>query len=162
MENPTVDQVLASFLTASSSGKQAATIARYQRIDAQLRRYLEAAGHRALEDEGVQLLAMERSFQLQGACARIMRAEDLVYALAAFLYDPWLLPEPGDRRTQISQTARLAQWVCSRGLVDSAENACAMIDFRIAADNARNNYIRDPRIPQTWKGGNEDADWTDA
>lgn len=145
MESPSVDRVLASFLAASSSGKQPATIARYQRIDAQLRRYLEVAGHRTLHKDGVHLLVMERSFQLQGACARIMRAEDLLYALASFLYDPWLLPEPGDRRTQISQTARLTQWICSRGLVNSAAHSCALIDIRIAADNARNNYTRDPR-----------------
>lgn len=145
MKNPTVDEILTGFLATSCFDKQPATCSRYRRVDAQLRRYLEATGHRFLESSKVELLGLEQAYELDGACSRIMIAEDLVHALADFLREPWLLQDGNDRRSQISQTSRLAQWLCSRGLVDAQLDSCALIETRIAVEHARQGYTRDPR-----------------
>ncbi|WP_026820518.1 hypothetical protein [Arthrobacter castelli] len=140
---PNVDEILAGFLKASCNGRQLATSRRYQHVDAQLRKYLEAAGHRFLNDDKVELLGLEQAYQLDGACSRIMDAEDLLYSLPDFLRDPWLMTNNWHRRSQIAQTSRLAQWLCSQRLVDSALAGCAMIETRLAVDYARRGP--DPR-----------------
>lgn len=145
MENPTVDEIFNSFLAACCINKQPATCSRYLRVDAQLRRYIEAAGHRFLESGRVELLALEQAYDLEGACSRIMCADDLLFALPDFLHEPWLMRNANDRRSQISQTSRLAQWLCSRGLVDSQLYGCAVIETRIAGEQAKQGFVRDPR-----------------
>lgn len=149
---PSVDEILARFLKASCNGKQLSTSRRYHQVDARLRKYLEAAGHRFMDEEKVQLLGLEQAYQLDGASSRIMDAEDLLYALPDFLRDPWLMFNHWDKRTQIAQTSRLAQWVCSQRLVDSSLVSCAMIETRLAVDYARRGYTRDPR-PSWGKSG---------
>lgn len=142
---PNVDEILAGFLKTSCNGKQLSTSRRYDRVDAQLRKYLEAAGHRYMDDDKVELLGLEQAYQLDGACSRIMDAEDLLYALPDFLRDPWLMFNQWDKRTQIAQTSRLAQWLCSRRLLDSTLVGCAMIEVRLAVDYARRGFTSDSR-----------------
>lgn len=142
---PNVDEILAAFLKASCNGRQVSTARRYHQVDEQLRKYLEAAGHRFMEEDKVQLLALEQAYQLDGACSRIMDAEDLLYALPDFLRAPWLMFNHWDKRTQIAQTSRLSQWLCSRQLLDSSLVGCAMIETRLAVDYARRGYTSDPR-----------------
>jgi hypothetical protein len=146
METPAADQVLRHFLTVSAQGKQARTVARYRRIDTHLRQFLEIEGPRFLEPPQERLLALERDVDPDGAFCRLFYAEDMVFALPAFLREPWLVPEAGDRRTQISQVSRLVHWICSHGLIDRQWYSCALIETRLAVEQARQGHTTDPRL----------------
>lgn len=139
MDKFTVEEILRTFFTLSAEGKQTATAARYARVLAQLRLYLETDGWMYLTPDRAVLLDLERSFNPEHAFARIFDAEDLLYTLHGFLDPQWLLPGLQDRRTQVSLTSRLVQWLCSRALVDRSWHGGQVREVLAAAQIMRRN-----------------------
>ncbi|MET4058658.1 hypothetical protein ABIB35_000183 [Arthrobacter sp. UYP6] len=139
MDKFTVEEILRTFFTLSAEGKQTATAARYGRILAQLRQYLETDGWMYLTPDRAALLDLERAFDPENAFVRLFNAEDLLYTLHGFLGPQWLLPGLQDRRTQVSLTSRLVQWLCSRSLVDRSWHSCQVEEVLTAAEIMRRN-----------------------
>lgn len=139
MDKLTVEQILRTFFTLSAEGKQTATAQRYARVLAQLRLYLEADGWIYLTPDRAALLDLERAFDPENAFARLFDAEDLLYTLHGFLAPQWLLPGLQDRRTQVSLTSRLVQWLCSRALVDRSWHSGQVQEILTAAEIMRRN-----------------------
>ncbi|WP_104101645.1 hypothetical protein [Arthrobacter sp. 08Y14] len=139
MDKFTVEEILRTFFTLSAEGKQTATAARYARVLVQLRLYLETDGWIYLTPDRAVLLDLERSFNPENAFARIFDAEDLLYTLHGFLDPQWLLPGLQDRRTQVSLTSRLVQWLCSRALVDRSWHGGQVREVLAAAQIMRRN-----------------------
>lgn len=137
MDKFTVEEILRTFFTFSAEGKQTATAARYGRVLAQLRLYLETDGWMYLTPDRAALLDLERAFAPENAFVRLFDAEDLLYTLHGFLGPQWLLPGLQDRRTQVSLTSRLVQWLCSRALVDRTWHAGQVRDVLAAAEVMR-------------------------
>lgn len=132
-----VDQILTRYFSASSAGKHPATVERYDRVLQHLRLFLEDEGDSTVSGETAELLALERQFEPDAAFARLLGAEELVFALPRFLNSFWLLPDFHDRLAQISLVSRLVQWLCSRELVDSRWHRHAVMQTRAAAEKAR-------------------------
>lgn len=132
-----IDSILESFFATSCIGKQIPTGVRYLRVGTHLRNYLEAEGARILSPEDARLLDLERSVEPDSAFARLFGAEVLAYALSGFLEPEWLLPELQDRRTQVSLTPRLVQWLCNCHLLDPRRDRAAIHSTRTAAAWAR-------------------------
>ena len=139
MAKLTVEEILCTFFAHSAEGKQTATAARYGRVRSQLQLYLETDGWLYLAPDTAALLDLERAFDPQNAFVRLFDAEDLLYTLRGFLAEQWLLPGLQDRRTQVSLTSRLVQWLCSRALVDAAWHGCQVQEVLSAADLMRRN-----------------------
>ncbi|MBP3035066.1 hypothetical protein J2M53_02195 [Arthrobacter sp. zg-ZUI100] len=132
-----IQAILDSFFIMSSVGKQSATAARYGRVEARLRQYLETEGWRYLAQDDRDLLGLECAFNPHNAFARLFGAEDLLYTLGGFLEPDWLLPGLQDRRTQISLIPRLVQWLCNCHLLDPRRDRIAIHSTRAAAARAR-------------------------
>ena len=137
MAQPTVDEILESFFVGSCDDKLPATAQRYTRVRTQLQLFLEADGWEFLTPDAAALLELERAFTPRNGFGRLFGAEDLLYALHGFLGPRWLLPGVQDRRTQVSLTRRLVQWLCSASLVDRAWHADAVRGVLAAAESAR-------------------------
>ena len=132
-----IDSVLDSFFASSCIGKQIPTGVRYLRVGMHLRKYLETDGERILCPKDAVLLDLERSLEPDSAFARLFGAEVLAYALSGFLEPEWLLPDLQDRRTQVSLTPRLIQWLCNCHLLDPRRDRAAIHSTRAAAAWAR-------------------------
>ncbi|MCC9195748.1 hypothetical protein QNO08_14150 [Arthrobacter sp. zg-Y820] len=137
-----IDSILDSFFASSCIGKQIPTGVRYLRVGAHLRDYLEMEGERILCAEDAELLDLERSLDPDSAFARLFGAEVLAYLLSGFLEPEWLLPDLQDRRTQISLTPRLIQWLCNCRLLDPRRDRAAIHSTRAAAAWARRGPAR--------------------
>ncbi|WAP52520.1 hypothetical protein OL239_04530 [Arthrobacter sp. ATA002] len=140
-----IDSILDSFFASSCIGKQIPTCVRYLRVAAQLRAYLETEGHRILCPDDAALLDLERSLDPDLAFARLFGAEVLAYTLRGFLEPEWLLPDLQDRRTQVSLTPRLIQWLCNNHLLDPRRDRAAIHGTRAAAAWARRGPARGRR-----------------
>ena len=132
-----IDSIIDSFFASSCIGKQIPTGIRYLRVATHLRSYLETEGERILGGEDLALLDLERSLEPESAFARLFDAEVLAYTLCGFLEPEWLLPDLQDRRTQVSLTPRLIQWLCNNHLLDPRRNRAAIHGTRAAAAWAR-------------------------
>ena len=137
MAQENVDTILSSFFTFTCAGRQIPTRARYLRVEVQLRRYLEAEGAAVLGPEDAALLELERGLEPDAAFARLFGASELAHALTGFLRQEWLLPDLQDRRTQVSLTPRLIQWLCNCHLLDPRVHGTAIRSTRAAAAWAR-------------------------
>jgi hypothetical protein len=137
MKTPTAGELLHQFLVQSSACKQEATAERYLLVHAQLHRYLEETGHRILETQQLPYFRREQQKDPADAFCRSFYAEEVIYALPGFLVLPWLYSNPTDRRIQISQTARLAAWLCKSGYVDRRWHSCAVLEVEGAVRRAR-------------------------
>ncbi|WP_323959159.1 hypothetical protein GC088_11530 [Arthrobacter sp. JZ12] len=136
-----VETILTRYFSVSASGKHPATVQRYERVLAHLKLFLEEEGDSSINPESATLLALERQFQPDDAFARLLGAEDLVFALPRFLSSAWLLSDFHDRLAQISLVSRLVQWLCSRELVDSRWHRHAVMQTRAAAEKARRRAV---------------------
>ena len=132
-----IDSIIDSFFASSCIGKQIPTGVRYLRVAAHLRSYLEAEGPRVLNPEDAALLDLERLLEPESAFVRLFDAEVLAYTLRGFLEPEWLLPDLQDRRTQVSLTPRLIQWLCNNHLLDPRRDRAAIQGTRAAAAWAR-------------------------
>ncbi|MCC3277982.1 hypothetical protein LJ754_02240 [Arthrobacter sp. zg-Y40] len=147
-----IDAILTSFFAFSCAGKQIPTHARYLRVGVQLRAYLEAEGVRILSAEDTALLELERGFGEGSAFARLFGAAELAYALTGFLDPAWLLPDLQDRRTQVSMTPRLIQWLCNTHLLDPHRHRPAIRGARAAAAEARKGPAGREGSQRRWEG----------
>ncbi|GAB3531145.1 hypothetical protein GCM10027403_01080 [Arthrobacter tecti] len=141
MNQISVDDILTRYFSGSASGKHPATVERYARVLLHLRLFLETEGDATVGADTVTLLNLERQFEPEGAFARVLGAEDLVFALPRFLSSHWLLTDFHDRLAQISLVSRLVQWLCSRQLVDSRWHRHAVMQTRAAAEKARRRVV---------------------
>jgi len=137
MDPVNVDTILPRFFAASGHTRHPESLLRYERIQRHLREYLEHAAAIRLSSADRELLALERQFGTETPFARIMGARELLHALPYFLARPHLLPDFHDRLAQISVASRLAQWLCSRQLVQRAESWDDVVLTRAAAEQAR-------------------------
>jgi hypothetical protein len=78
-----IDSILDSFFASTCIGKKIPTGARYLRVGAHLRDYLETEGERILCPEDAELLDLERSFDPDSAFARLFGADVLAGVAAA-------------------------------------------------------------------------------
>jgi len=97
---------------------------------------LDACGDDYVNLQQSQLLDLERQFRPDGAFARLMRADELIAALPAFLSPVWLMANRVDRKVQISHSSKLVHWLCSKNLVDFRANRENLILFRKAQEAA--------------------------
>lgn len=137
MKTPTAGELLHQFLVQSSACKQEPTAERYLLVHAQLHRYLEETGHRILETQQLPYFRREQHKDPADAFCRSFYAEEVIYALPGFLVPPWLYSNPTNRRIQISQTARLTEWLCKSGYVDRHWHSCAVLEVEGAVRRAR-------------------------
>lgn len=142
MDPVNADIVLRRFFAASGHTRHPESLLRYERIQDHLRAYLEHVAATRLTDADQELLALERQFGTEDPYVRVMGARQLLHALPEFLAAPQLLPDFHDRLAQISVASRLAQWVCSRQLVQREDSWNDVVLTRAAAEQARRSPTR--------------------
>jgi hypothetical protein len=141
MEHLEVDRILTGFFQASARARHPETVIRYGRVQAGLRSYLETDGAGSLAPEAAALLELERQFAPEDAYVRLMGAAELLHALPGFLGPRWLAADFHDRLAQISLASRLAQWLCTRQLVDRKAQWGDVLLTRAAAEHARRTCV---------------------
>ncbi len=141
MEHLEVDCILTGFFQASARARHPETVIRYGRVQAGLRSYLETDGAGSLAPEAAALLELERQFAPEDAYVRLMGAAELLHALPGFLGPRWLAADFHDRLAQISLASRLAQWLCTRQLVDRKAQWGDVLLTRAAAEHARRTCV---------------------
>jgi hypothetical protein len=134
---PSIDEILTAFFAREHAAASGIRSRRLERVEAGMRRCLETDCDRVLDERGVSLLRVERVFEPDGAFARAMRADDLVFALLVFLDDRWLEPDPGDRRLQVRIALRIVDFLLERRLVDERDLACPLIELKVEASRVR-------------------------
>ena len=134
---PSIDEILTAFFAREQAAASGVRSQRLERVEAALRRCLETDCDRVLDERGLSLLEVERVFEPDGAFARAMRADDLVFALIVFLEDRRLAADVGDRRLQVHIALRIVDFLLERRLVDERDLACPLIELKIQASRIR-------------------------
>ena len=137
MDSVNADTILRRFFAVSGHVQHPESLLRYERVQTHLRDYLERVAAVRLTDAEQELLALERQFGTESPYAQVMGARELLHALPDFLAVPQLLPDFHDRLAQISVASRLAQWLCSRRLVEREDSWHDVVLTRAAAEQAR-------------------------
>jgi hypothetical protein len=135
--SPSIDEILTAFFAREHAAASGIRSRRLERIEAGLRRCLETDCDRVLDDRGLSLLRVERVFEPEGAFARSMHADDLVFALPVYLDGRWLQPDPGDRRLQVRIALRIVDFLLERRLIDERDLACPLIELKVEASHVR-------------------------
>lgn len=141
MDPLNADTIIKRFFAASGHARHPESLLRYERVQVHLRTYLEDGAIMRLGGDDRQLIGLERQFGTDAPYARIMGARELLHALPGFLAVPQLLPDFHDRLAQISVASRLAQWLCSRQLVQREESWKDVVLTRAAAEQARRSPV---------------------
>ncbi|MBG6226115.1 hypothetical protein IWX63_002702 [Arthrobacter sp. CAN_A2] len=142
MDPVNADIILRRFFAASGHTRHPASLLRYERVQDHLRHYLEHIAADGLAVGDRELLALERQFGTEDPYVGVMGARQLLHALPEFLAAPQLLPDFHDRLAQISVASRLAQWLCSRQLVQREDSWNDVVLTRAAAEQARRSPAR--------------------
>ncbi|MGV0111000.1 MULTISPECIES: hypothetical protein [unclassified Arthrobacter] len=137
MDPMNADTILRRFFAVSGHTRHPESLLRYERVQSHLRGYLEEVAAAGLEGPARELLELERQFDAEAPYARLLGARELLHALPDFLAVPQLLPDFHDRLAQISVASRLAQWLCSRRLVQREDSWDDVVLTRAAAEQAR-------------------------
>jgi hypothetical protein len=137
MDPQNADSILRRFFATSGHVRHPESLLRYERVQQHLRDYLEQDAAARLPDTEQSLLFLERQFGTDEPYVRVMGARELLHALPDFLAPPRLLPDFHDRLAQISVASRLAQWLCSRRLVQKEDSWEDVVLTRAAAEQAR-------------------------
>lgn len=137
MDPVNADTILRRFFAASGHTRHPESMLRYERVQDHLRAYIEHVVVARLTGAERELFAMERQFDAETPYVRLMGARELLHALPDFLSAPQLLPDFHDRLAQISVASRLAQWLCSRRLVQREDSWHDVVLTRAAAEQAR-------------------------
>jgi hypothetical protein len=137
MDPVNADTILRRFFAVSGHVQHPESLLRYERVQEHLRDYLEHIAAARLTDAEQDLLALERQFGTDSPYVQVMGARELLHALPDFLAGPQLLPDFHDRLAQISVASRLAQWLCSRQLVQREDSWHDVVLTRAAAEQAR-------------------------
>ena len=116
---------------------------RVETAERHLRLCMEVDGRRILTTGDQAVLDLERQFAPHDAFARTMHAEDLLTVLSVYVREPWLLPDRVDRGVQLRFADALAGLLLGRGLVDRTDWMCALLDLRVAIDQAKGDLKRE-------------------
>ncbi len=135
------DIILRRFFAASGHTRHPESLLRYERVQDHLRTFLEHVAAAQLNSADQELLALERQFGTEFPYVQVMGARQLLHALPDFLAIPHLLPDFHDRLAQISVASRLAQWLCSRKLVEREDSWDDVVLTRTAAERARRSPV---------------------
>jgi hypothetical protein len=140
--NPTIAEPTAlAVITAAErelcDGRTPPTQRRYARARARLEAFFESLDERMLTTSGAAMLELERDIQPAGALLRVAVAEDVLYALPAFVrFEPSDLPV-----SEVRAQHRLAEFcyrvIAQRGLVDLGAHICAVWEVEGALRRAR-------------------------
>lgn len=141
MDPVNADIILQRFFALSGHTRHPESLLRYERVQLHLRAYLEEGGTLRLSAEDRLLISLERQFGTDTPYVQIMGARELLHALPDFLAVPQLLPDFHDRLAQISVASRLAQWLCSRRLVQREDSWDDVVLTRAAAEQARRSPV---------------------
>ena len=141
----TIDEILQPFFAAQANGKKGLTLRRIQEVERHLRLCGESEAERVLIASDLAVLAAERQFDPDGAVARVMHADDLVFILAIFVQPDWQPSDPVQRRVQLRITEQLAWNLVRRRLVDRSSLACPLIDIENAIERGREEVRRQQR-----------------
>ena len=140
---PTINHILTQFFAAEAEGMKGVRRQRVDRVERALRNCLESEGHRVLIDRDRAVLHAEREFDPDDAFARMMHADDLVFALPLFLEPLWLRADPSDRRIQLALVDKLTGYLLRGRLIDGKELACPLLDIWCAVERARAELRRE-------------------
>ena len=136
-QRPHIEEILTAFLSAQLKDKTGLRRRRIITADAQLRQCLEADGHRILTDGDRSVLDLEREIIPDGAFVRTMHADDLLFALAIYVSEPWLLPDRVDRDVQLRFAETLSMQLIAWRLIDQWDLGCALHELRGAIRTAK-------------------------
>jgi hypothetical protein len=148
-QRPHIDEILAEFIPRLLEAKTGLRRRRMETAEQHLRRCLEEDGHSVLTDGDKFLLESEREFAPDGAFARTMHADDLVFALNIYVRDPWLLADRLERAVQLRLAESLTAMVLQRRLVDEQELVCPLLDLRSGLDAAGLELKRERRAARS-------------
>ncbi|MEX1079531.1 MAG: hypothetical protein WED09_10530 [Homoserinimonas sp.] len=141
----TIDEILQPFFNSQTTGKKGLTLRRIQEVERHLRACSETEAERILIAPDLAVLAAERQFNPNGAVARVMHADDLVFILSIFVGPEWQPTDPVQRRVQLRITEQLAGVLIRRRLVDRSSLACPIIDIEIGIQRGRDEVRRQQR-----------------
>ncbi len=134
---PTIDEILNPFFLLTLQGTTGIRRRRIEAVEARLRRCVETEGDRVLESEDLLVVASERAFAPEGAVARTMHADDLVFFLNLFVSPPWLVADALLLRVQLTIAERLTARLLHHRLVHYGDLSCPLLDIGAGIDNAR-------------------------
>ncbi|WP_345068570.1 hypothetical protein [Leifsonia kafniensis] len=127
---PTIDPILRQFFDRSIANKTGLARSRIELAEQRLRECLETEGERILVSADREILAAERQFTREGAVARTMHADDLIFVLLQFVRAPWIPDDLEQRTTQLRMTEYLAGYLLEERLVDAEQLRCQLMDLR--------------------------------
>ena len=136
-QRPTIDPILRQFFDESIADKTGLARSRIEHVEGRLRECLEAEAERILVSDDKEILAAERQFTPNGAAARTMHADDLIFILMMFVRDPWLPADPVQRATQLRMTEYLTGLLLTERLVDREQLSCQLMDLRAWIDDEK-------------------------
>lgn len=142
---PTIDEILQPFFESQVTRKKGLGLRRIEEVERRLRVCSESEAERILIASDLAVLAAERQFDPDGAVARVMHADDLVFILAIFVQSDWQPSDPMQRRVQLRVTEQLAGYLVRRRLIDRSSLACPLIDIEVAIARGREELRRQQR-----------------
>jgi hypothetical protein len=134
---PTIDEILNPFFHLTLLGTTGIRRRRIEAVEGQLRRCMETEGDRILESEDLLVVASERAFAPEGAIARTMHADDLVFVLTIFVSPPWLVSDGLLLRVQLTIAERLTARLLHHRLVHYGDLSCPLLDIGAGIATAR-------------------------
>lgn len=144
----TIDEILQRFFSEQRADTKGITLLRIRRIEERLRECVEAEAESILVTSDLKIVAAEREFEPEGAVARTMHADDLIFVLSEFVKDPWLPAERLQRAKQVQLSTALTGYLLRSGLVDPAGMSCALIEIEVAVHQERARQRRARREGQ--------------
>lgn len=129
-QRPHIEEILTAFLSEQLRGKTGLRRRRIIAADEQLHRCLETEGHRILTDGDRSVLDLEREITPEKAFVRTMYADDLLFGLAIYVSESWLLPDRIDRDVQLRFAETLVTRLISWRLIDQRDASCAVLELR--------------------------------
>src|SRR5690554_4262994 len=141
----TINEILQPFFASQSASKKGLTLRRIYDVEVLLRRCIETEAERILVTADLAVLAAERQFDPEGAVARVMHADDLIFILTIFVQDEWQPSDPIQRRVQLRITEQLTAHMVRRRLVDRSSLACPIVDIEIGVQRGREEVRRQQR-----------------
>lgn len=133
----TINEILQPFFASQTSGKKGLTLRRIQGVEVQLRLCIEAEAERILVTSDLAVLAAERQFNPDGAVARVMHADDLIFILSIFVQPEWQPSDLVQRRVQLRITEQLVGNLVRRRLIDRSSFACPILDIEFGVQRGR-------------------------
>jgi hypothetical protein len=129
----TIDDVLREFFAQQRQSRPIRED-RSLRLEAHLRRCIEACGPAYISEESWLMLQIEQCFEPKDTFARLLPPDFLLPPMHDFLSPEWLLDHGTDRLVQVNHSYRLVCWLCSSGLVNLRALRPSIIQFMIRHD----------------------------